>query len=375
MASRENAATDVRTSARRIEDMTGAFAEFGRVGPTAVTRLAFTAEDEAAHAFMAERMREAGLTTRVDAFGNVFGRREGEDPEAPVVLTGSHLDGPPDGGRFDGTIGVICGLEAIRLLDERGVRTRNAIEVAAIRCEHLDRFGLSCLGSRALSGKLTEEHLDRLRDDEAGETLRDALLGAGHLRDDLASVRLDGRVASFVELHIEQGKVLEERGERLGVVTGIAGPTRFHIRLGGSADHSGGTPMSLRRDALCGGAEIVLALERSAAATASCVGTVGIIEARPGAVHTIPGDVELRVDIRGVDGDAKAELVEVFTEHVRTIAGERDLALVMSCSVNKPPCPARRGCARPWRGRSRTPGWSPSRCTAAAGTTRSTSPA
>lgn len=329
--------------ARRIEQLVNQLADFGRVGPTAVTRLAFMPEDEAAHAFIAERMAERGLKTRFDAFGNLFGRRAGRQPDAPVVLTGSHLDGPPDGGMYDGTIGVICALEAIRLLDERGVETERPIEVAAIRCEHLDRFGVSCLGSRAMAGKLTEDDLDRLTDglteSRRGQTLREALREAGHLREALASADIGERVHAFVELHIEQGKVLEERGERLGLVTGIAGPTRFAIELTGAADHSGGTPMDLRRDALCGAAEMILALERMASETSSSVGTVGVIEVSPGAVHTIPGSVRFKVDIRGVDRDEKAGLVDGFRRELDAIAARRELGMSVSTSVDEPPVP------------------------------------
>src|SRR5262249_1602252 len=156
--------------------------------------------DEAAHTFIAERMRALGLQTRTDAFGNVFGRREGAVRDAPVLMTGSHLDGPPDGGMFDGTIGVLCALEAVPALNEAGAELRHPFEIVAIRCEHLDRFGMSCLGSRAMSGKLTEADLDRLADRETGESLRAALEAAGHLKEPLASARLGKEVGAFVEL-------------------------------------------------------------------------------------------------------------------------------------------------------------------------------
>jgi hydantoinase/carbamoylase family amidase len=327
-----------------LEELVVELAQFGRVGPTAVTRLAFTAEDEAAHEYVAQRMRELGLQTRFDAFGNVFGRRAGEEEDAPVVLTGSHLDGPPDGGMFDGTIGVLCALEAIRILNERGVQTLNPIEVIAIRCEHVDRFGLSCLGSRALSGKLEEADLDHLKDGLAPDqgsarSLRQVLIDAGYLGEPLETVRLGGGIKAFVELHIEQGRVLEDMKERLGLVTVIAGPTRGYLRLYGAADHSGGTPMRLRRDALCGAAEAVLELERLASATDSCVGTVGIVDARPGALHTIPGDVSLGVDIRGVEAEAKRALVAEFVDRVNQISAERNLELELSFTVDEAPVP------------------------------------
>jgi hydantoinase/carbamoylase family amidase len=319
--------------------MTIALAEFGRVGPTAVTRLAFTAEDEAAHTFIAERMRAIGLQTRTDAFGNLFGRRPGLEEAAPVILTGSHLDGPPYGGMFDGTTGVMCALEAVRAINHSSLALTHPLEVVAIRCEHLDRFGTSCLGSRAMSGKLTEDDLDRLVDKQTGESLREALLAAGHLRQPLASVHVGERVGAFVELHIEQGRVLEDARNRLGVVTAIAGPTRFLVRLEGVADHSGGTPMTLRRDAFCGAAEVALALERLAGSTSSSVGTIGVIEVSPGAMHTVPGLVEFAVDIRGVDATEKAALVRHFQSEMEAIAARRGLQLSWKCSVDEPPVP------------------------------------
>jgi N-carbamoyl-L-amino-acid hydrolase len=152
-------------------------------------------------------------------------------------------------------------------------------------------------------------------------------------------VHIGERVGAFVELHIEQGRVLEDAGSRLGVVTAIAGPTRFLVRLEGLADHSGGTPMKLRRDAFCGAAEVALALERLAGSTASAVGTIGVIEVSPGAMHTVPGVAEFAVDIRGVDGTEKAALVRQFQSEMEAIAGRRGLRLSCKCSVDEPPVP------------------------------------
>jgi len=325
-----------------LERDTDALASFGRVGPGAITRLAFTPEDNAAHAHVEGLMREAGLTVRYDAFGNLFGERPGTDPAAKPVVTGSHLDGPPNGGTYDGVIGVLTGLEACRLLNESGIVTRHPIQVVAVRSEHLDRFGISLLGSRALSGKLKPEDLDRLRD-SAGASLRQVLAENGFRPDDLASVNVKNRVHAWVELHVEQGRVLEDVGKQIGVVTAIAGPTRYKVRITGMADHSGATPMAIRRDALCGAAEIILDLERLASETPDCVGTIGIVRTFPGAVHTIPGDVEFFVDIRGVRRDDKAELVRKFTDAMQRRCDARGLSLSYDTFVNENPVP----CA-PW---------------------------
>lgn len=324
-------------TARILADLESV-SRFGRVGPTAVTRLAFTSEDNAAHRHLEALIRREGLETYYDAFGNFFGRRPGLDAGAAAVMAGSHLDGPPKGGLYDGTAGVLCALEAVRLLNAAGVQTRRPIEVAALRCEHLDRFGLSCLGSRAMAGKLTVEDLHRLGDTD-GISLAEAIRTAGHRPEDLDSARRQGRLHAFVELHVEQGRVLEDLGKHLGVVTCIAGPTRFRIRLTGLADHSGGTPMSLRRDALCGAAEIILELERMAQAADGCVATVGIINVRPGAVHTIPGEAEIFVDIRGVEARTKRALVAQFREFVGECTQRRGLEVSVACSVDEDPVP------------------------------------
>lgn len=328
----------LNADANRIMADLEAVSDFGRVSETAVTRLAFTTEDDDAHDYVGKLMRAEGLQTSFDSFGNLFGRRPGQDSEAEPIATGSHLDGPPNGGRFDGTAGVVCAVEAVRLLNSAGIQTARPIDVVAIRCEHVDRFGLSCLGSRALAGKLTENHLDDLQDQE-GITLREAIKDAGHDPDQLRSASLKGRVAGFIELHIEQGRVLEDAGQPLGLITAIAGPTRCILRLKGLADHSGGTPMSLRRDAFSGAAEIALALEAICRESSSSVGTVGSVRVSPGAFHTVPGDAEMWIDIRGVEPNEKREVVRRFREGIIEITKRRDLEFSMDCSVDEDPVP------------------------------------
>lgn len=311
---------------------------YGTVGPNAVTRIAFTDSDNQAHQFVEKQMVSAGLDTRYDSFGNLFGRRPGKNPGASSVVTGSHLDGPPNGGLYDGTVGVLCALEALRMIGDAGIETIRPLEVAAIRCEHLDRFGLSCLGSRAISGKLTVEHLNGLKDD-GGATLGEVLDSVGFEPDRVPDASREGDIRYFLELHVEQGRVLEDAGQSIGIVTSISGPTRYEIVLEGIADHSGGTPMNLRRDALCGASEIVLELERLAHVTDGCVATIGRIEALPGAVHTIPGVVRLWVDIRGTEAQSKRELVRNFEEFCRQSSSHRGLALDISVTVDEDPVP------------------------------------
>ena len=322
--------------ADRLQQDIDKLAGFGKCGPTAVTRLAFTQADNEAHRYVEELMIEAGLATRYDSFGNLFGRRAGADASAKPVVTGSHVDGPPNGGIYDGVIGVLSGIEVCRSLSRAGVTTRRPIEVCAVRAEHLDRFGVSCLGSRALGGKLSQDDLDRLEDDQ-GASLRQVLRQCGFEPDRLETVSLQGRIHAWIELHVEQGRVLEDAGKRIGVVTSIAGPTRYRVTVEGVADHSGATPMAIRRDALMGAAEMLLDLERLSSTTDDCVGTVGIIRALPGAVHTIPGTAEFFVDIRGVDKEAKTALVRQFRRAMEQRANARSLDLSVEMFVDEDP--------------------------------------
>jgi N-carbamoyl-L-amino-acid hydrolase len=322
----------------RLEQDLQALADYGREGKTAVTRLAFTNEDNEAYQFVESLMKDAGLETRYDAFGNLFGRRKGITFDALPVLTGSHIDGPPNGGMYDGTVGVLAGIEACRALDDGRIETTRPVEVVAVRCEHLDRFGLSCLGSRALGGKLTVEDLKRLKDEDS-VSLHEAISSAGFSPDRLETVALRGNVHAWLELHIEQGRVLEDAESRIGVITGIAGPTRYRVQLEGLADHSGGTPMSIRRDALCGAADIALLLERLSRKAKDCVGTIGILNVRPGAVHTIPGQVEFYVDIRGTSADTKNSLVRTFRASMQERAIGRGLQICVEDLVDEDPVP------------------------------------
>lgn len=327
---------------RRLGETLDRLGALGRFGETGVCRLAYTREDQEAVEYVRQLMEEVGLVTRYDPFGNLFGYHPGEvAPPAPAIVTGSHLDGPPWGGRYDGTVGVTCAIEAIRLIKTAHIRVRHPVVAAVIRCEHLDRFGLSCLGSRALAGKLTVKDLERLRD-ARGSRLWDALVEGGYAPGRLAEAVVGPQVVrAFVELHVEQGRVLEERGKRIGIVTAIAGPTRLQVRLKGMADHSGGTPMDIRRDALAGAAELILRLEALARREAvhGTVGTVGVLTVHPGAVHTIPGEVEFSVDIRGVEPVSKRRLVDEFRLALKLIAANRALDLGVSTSVDEPPVP------------------------------------
>ena len=303
-----------------------------------ITREVYTPTYRAALDRVVAWMEDAGLETRLDAVGNLFGRWEGTEPGAAAVLTGSHVDTTLNAGRYDGVLGVLGAIAAVRALRERGFAPRRPLEVVAWAGEE-PRFGTGCVGSRAAAGQLSRADLDRLRDRD-GVSMADALAGAGFDPDRLADAAIDpAGVHALVELHIEQGIVLEQHGEAIGVVTAIAAPHDFRITLRGAATHAGATPMALRRDALAGAAEVMGALERAARASPSgtTVGTVGVIRARPGAINVVPGEVELDVDVRDSDLAAREQVVEAAVRGARKIAGRRGLEVEITPIVDDVP--------------------------------------
>lgn len=264
----------------------------------------------------------AGLTTRIDAAGNLIGRRDGADPSLGVIAIGSHSDTVPSGGRFDGIAGVVTGLEIARTLHDRDVALRHSLEVIDFLAEEPSDYGLSCVGSRGMAG-LLEPNL-ALASPE-GESLRDALLRVGgdpaRLTD---AMRSD--LAAFLELHIEQGPVLEQRGIDVGVVTSIAGIRRVEIVFEGAADHAGTTPMDMRRDALVAGARTAV-LARDLAETLArgetfFVATVGVFEIAPNAANVVPGRCRLIIDIRTGDVALTEQFVAGVERESATFAQE-----------------------------------------------------
>ena len=293
-----------------------------------MTREVYTPTYAAALDRVAGWMEELGLAVRLDAVGNLFARWEGAEPGAARVLTGSHVDTTLNAGRYDGVVGVLGAIEAVRRLQVDGVAPRRPVELVAWAGEE-PRFGTGCVGSRAAAGALARADLDALRD-RGGVSMAAALREAGFDPDRLGDARLDpASVYALVELHIEQGAVLESSGDEIGVVTAIAAPHDFTLVLGGAATHAGATPMRLRRDALTGAAEIVLAVERIARASASgtTVGTVGVVRARPGAINVVPGDVELDVDVRDSDAAARRAVVDEILACAADVTARRGLEL------------------------------------------------
>jgi hydantoinase/carbamoylase family amidase len=293
-----------------------------------MTREVYTPTYAAALERVAGWMEELGLVVRLDAVGNLFGRWEGSEPGLPRVLTGSHVDTTLNAGRYDGVVGVLGAIEAVRALQAAGAAPRRPVELVAWAGEE-PRFGTGCVGSRAAVGALSRADLDALRD-RGGTSMAEALRDAGLDPDRLAEAELDpASVHALVELHIEQGAVLEASGDEIGVVEAIAAPHDFRVVMKGAATHAGATPMGLRRDALTGAAEVVLAVERAArgSASATTVGTVGVVRARPGAVNVVPGHVELDVDVRDSDAAAREAVVEEILTAAHAVAAARGLAV------------------------------------------------
>jgi N-carbamoyl-L-amino-acid hydrolase len=293
-----------------------------------VTRVVFTEADLRGRAFFKQLCRDANLSIREDAAGNTFARWTGSDPSLPAVATGSHIDAIPNAGRYDGSVGVLGGLEAIRALQRSGYQPHRSIELILFTSEEPTRFGIGCLGSRLMSGILDASSGDSLKDRD-GLSLNHVRASAG-FTGDLATVRLAaGTYTAFVELHIEQGPLLEQRGIDLGIVTAIAAPAGLKISIEGDGGHAGAVLMPARRDAFLAAAEIALAVEAAAKSSGSIdtVGTVGVCEVFPGAVNSVPSRARLEVDFRDTDGARRDAALERLYSACDEIAQRRRVTI------------------------------------------------
>jgi ureidoglycolate amidohydrolase len=294
----------------------------------AVTRVVYSDADRRARACVKQLAAEAGLALREDAVGNLFARWVGAEPELAAIGTGSHIDAIPNAGRYDGTVGVLGGLEAIRSLQRGGVKPRRSIELLIFSAEEPTRFGIGCFGSRLLAGVLGPDAGATLRDKE-GRSLDEWRAAAG-FTGDVGGVRLAaGYYAGFVELHIEQGPLLEREGIPLGVVTAIAAPASLRLWIEGEGGHAGGALMPGRRDALCAAAEIILAVEAAARGTGAIdtVGTCGVCDVFPGAINSIPSRVRLELDVRDIDQARRDGVLDQIAAAQREIAGRRNVTV------------------------------------------------
>ena len=323
---------------QRLNDEIDGLAAFSDSEPPAVTRIVFSEQDRKARAWLKDRFAKAGLAVREDAVGNTFARWQGMQPDLSAVATGSHIDAIPHAGKYDGVVGVLGGLEAIRALQRAGFRPERSIELIMFTSEEPTRFGLGCLGSRLISGTLVPDAAAALRDVE-GETLDSARQQAG-FAGRLDSVRMaPGSYSAFVELHIEQGPILEREKIPLGLVTHIAAPASFRTIVEGEGGHAGGRLMPGRRDALCAAAEMILAVERAALGSGALdtVGTVGICQVHPGAVNSIPSRVEFSLDLRDTDATRRDRVRAEIRAAVDAIAQRRRVSAKIETINSDPP--------------------------------------
>jgi ureidoglycolate amidohydrolase len=302
---------------RELETLAG----FSDVPAPAVTRVVFSEADINARVWLKRLYAQAGLDVREDAVGNTFARWTGAEPALPAIGTGSHTDAIPHAGRYDGTVGVLGGLEAMRALRRAGFQPRRSIELVMFTSEEPTRFGIGCLGSRMLAGGFDPA---ALRDVE-GRSLDEVRARAGFVGALDAVALKRGYYAAFVELHIEQGPLLESRGIPIGIVTAIAAPASLRVTIEGQGGHAGAVLMPDRHDAFLAAAEIALALEKAARATGAIdsVATTGVCEIFPGAVNSIPSRVRLGIDIRDIDETRRDGMIAALEHEVREIAAAR----------------------------------------------------
>jgi allantoate deiminase len=295
-----------------------------------VSRFAWTPELAQANEWLVARLEELGLGTEVDPAGNVFGRWEAGEGSAVVV--GSHLDTVPRGGRFDGALGVLAALEAVRILQGEGIEPRRPLWVVSFNDEEGARFSTGMLGSRAFVGEVE-------LDDWRRRGVAEAMAEAGFDFERLPEARGVDRVGAYVELHIEQGPGLERAGVDLGIVTGIVGLLGFKARFLGEANHAGTTPMELRRDALAGASRAVLALRDEARDRDDMTANVGVVTVEPGGFNVIPGVAEFSVDVRSPTAEGFARVDQFVRDTLAGIAEEEDLGVEVEETHRLQPVP------------------------------------
>ncbi len=305
----------------RLQSEIDALAAISEQPAPVVTRVLFSEADLQGRQFVKNLCRESGLAFREDAVGNLFARWNGREATLPPVATGSHIDAIPNAGRYDGVVGVLGGLEAIRALQRDGFHPRRSIELIVFTAEEPTRFGIGCLGSRLLAGALSLEKAAALRDPQ-NRSLEELRKAASYGGQDLRDVALQPNCyAAFIELHIEQGPVLEKENIPIGVVERIAAPSTLRLQLTGTGGHAGAVLMPGRHDALLAGAEIALAVEEAALTSGSpdTVGTTGVFRIEPGAVNSIPCRAWLEIDLRDTNvltRDAALRQVEESVERI-----------------------------------------------------------
>ena len=298
--------------------------EFGATDAGGLNRLTLSEADRAVRDWFLEQMDAAGLSTRIDGFGNMFGRRVGDNPDTEPILVGSHLDSQPYGGRFDGGLGVIAALELIRSLNDHDIATQRPIEIVNWTNEEGSRFQPAMQGSGVWAGAHTLEE-EYAKTDPDGKILKDELDRIGYLGDIPAEPGED--YSAYLELHVEQGPYLDEEDRDVGIVDGIVGISWGAITFRGEADHSGPTPMHYRHDALVGAADVITAIRRIPGTLGEkTVGTTGYVDVQPNSINVIPGEVTFTWGFRDPDDDVVDEAFDRVLEEAEAAANREGLA-------------------------------------------------
>lgn len=321
---------------RRIRDL----AKIGATPNGGVTRLSYTALEREAHTCVGQLMSEAGMTVEIDSVGNTLGVRAGKNEHLPLLVMGSHVDTVIDGGWFDGAAGVIAAVEAVQALDDADILTTHPLGILVLAGEEGgSRFGEGRLGSQMIVGRFPDENFQRLKDAD-GVTLGDAMIPLGF---DPSRARQacwpTEKMSVFIELHIEQGRVLDTHRLPVGVVEAIAASTRWLLKIAGRTDHSGATPMNMRKDALAAAAEIVLAVEDVAKnhSYPKTVGTVGVLRVKPGSVTIVPGYVEMLIDLRDIVSEGKQACKAALKKRITEVSRQRGVKVELEVLSDEEP--------------------------------------
>lgn len=305
--------------------------QIGQIPQGGVRRIAYSPEDIQARNIVRHWMIEAGMSVRLDTAGNIIGRYPGKFPQAPALATGSHIDTVPNGGRYDGAFGVLAGLEVVRVLNERQIQLDHPFEVIVFT----DEEG-SMIGSKAMSGRVNNDSAYYRRPDGTNIQICLEQVGGNWYHIDQAR-RSSEDMAAFVELHVEQGPILESLGKHIGVVEGIVGQRRYTVTVKGSSSHAGSTPMYMRQDALVAASGVVLAVNKLANTPGQQVATVGRMEVSPNAANVIPGLVEMSLDIRDLSSLHIDNLMEQLRLNIEAIAADTQTQIQLHpCLHNEP---------------------------------------
>ncbi len=313
---------EIRTDFHRIKKDIESISEFTSTPTEGVTRLPFTKEDKMAKSYLKERMEEAGLSIREDGVGTLIGKYQGTLKNAPSIIIGSHLDSVKNGGAFDGVAGIVAALEVARFLNSEAIKTKYPIEIVIMNDEEGVRFKSGMLSSRAITGKITEEELDKYLD-ENGISIRQAMIDFG-IEPNLKNAKYkEGSIKAYLELHIEQGPILESYKKKIGIVKTIVGLAVYKVTISGKAGHAGTTPMDLRADALLTAAKAIDKLNSIVEEVAGdTVGTVGELYVYPGVANVIPGNVDFFVDLRSSNEENIKTVLAKFKKELKVLENE-----------------------------------------------------